>query len=65
MRYLMGIDEGTTGCKACLFDEYGKLVSTASREYVSYYPHPGWVEQDIEEITECVFASCKEAINKS
>ena len=65
MRYLMGIDEGTTGCKACLFDENGLLVNSASREYPSYYPKPGWVEQDIEQIKECVFASCKEAIEKS
>ena len=50
MKYLMGVDEGTTGCKACLFDETGNLVSSASREYPSYYPQPGWVEQDIEEI---------------
>lgn len=65
MRYLIGIDEGTTGCKACLFDENGTLIASASREYPSYYPQPGWVEQDIEEIKECVFASCKEAIEKS
>lgn len=65
MRYLMGIDEGTSGCKACLFDEHGKMVSTASREYASYYPLPGWVEQDIGEIAESVFAACKEAIEKS
>ncbi len=65
MNFLMGIDEGTTGCKACLFNEEGKLISSASREYPSYYPHPGWVEQNIEEIKNCVFASCKEAIEKS
>ncbi|MGI6627846.1 MAG: FGGY-family carbohydrate kinase [Bacillota bacterium] len=65
MKYLMGIDEGTTGCKACLFDESGKLVATTSREYPSYYPHPGWVEQDIEQIKDSVFAACKEAIEVS
>lgn len=61
----MGIDEGTTGCKACLFSESGDLIASASREYPSYYPHPGWVEQDIEEIKDCVFAACKEAIEIS
>ena len=64
-RYLMGIDEGTTGCKACLFDETGTPVSIASREYPCYYPHPGWVEQDIGEIRNCVFGACKEAIVRS
>lgn len=62
MKYIMGVDEGTTGCKAALFDETGKLVSIASREYPSYYPHPGWVEQDIEEIKTAVFDSIRETI---
>ena len=65
MKYLMGIDEGTTGCKACLFTQDGQMVASASREYPSYYPQPGWVEQDIEEIKEAVFSSCREAIRKS
>ncbi len=63
--YLMGIDEGTTGCKACLFTEKGELVASSAREYPSYYPHPGWVEQKIEEIRDCVFSACKETIEKS
>jgi xylulokinase len=65
VKFLMGIDEGTTGCKACLFDETGELVASASREYPSFYPHPGWVEQDIEQIKGSVFAACKEAIEVS
>jgi xylulokinase len=65
MKYIVGIDEGTTGCKTCIFDEKGNLVSSSSREYPSYYPKPGYVEQDITEIKEMVFESCKEAIKKS
>ena len=65
MKYIMGIDEGTTGCKACIFDEYGKLVSMAYREYQSYYPEQGWVEQDITEISECVFSSSREAVKSA
>ena len=65
MRYLMGVDEGTTGCKACLFDEQGNLISSVAREYKSYYPHPGWVEQDIDEIRTNVFNACKSAIESS
>lgn len=65
MNYLMGIDEGTTGCKACLFTELGELVASSSREYRSYYPKPGWVEQNIEEIRDSVFGVCKETIEKS
>ena len=65
MKYLMGIDEGTTGCKACLFDEFGNLVASSAREYPSYYPHPGWVEQDIDIIKEMVFSACKETVSSS
>ena len=65
MEYLMGIDEGTTGCRACLFNEHGELISSASREYPSYFPHPGWVEQDIDEIRNAVFGACRSAIESS
>lgn len=65
MRYLMGVDEGTTGCKAILFDEKGNQIATTSREYPSYYPYPGWVEQNIDEIKDAVFACIRETIVKS
>ena len=65
MKYLVGIDEGTTSCKTCVFDENGKLIASASREYPSYYPQPGYVEQDLEEIIRGVYDSCREAIRKS
>lgn len=65
MKYLVGIDEGTTGCKVCVFDQNGELISSAAREYPSYYPKPGYVEQDIAEIRGSVFDSCAEAIGKS
>lgn len=47
MKYLMGVDEGTTGCKAILFTDEGTQIASTAREYPSYYPNPGWVEQDI------------------
>jgi len=65
MKYLVGIDEGTMGCKTCVFDENGNMLSSAAREYNSYFPKPGYVEQDIEEIKNNIFASCKEAIVKA
>ena len=47
---LLGLDVGTTGCKAVLFDEDGTLLASASREYAVDLPHPGWAEQDIERV---------------
>ncbi|MBQ8533646.1 MAG: carbohydrate kinase [Clostridia bacterium] len=65
MKYLLGIDEGTTGCKAILFNDTGKRIASTSTEYPSYYPNPGWVEQDIEEIKNAVFSCIRETIIKS
>jgi len=64
-KYLVGIDEGTTGCKTCIFTFDGELVGTDYREYPCYYPGPGMVEQKSEDITPALFASCKSAIEKS
>lgn len=61
-RYLLGIDEGTTGCRACIFDFDGNLVSSDYREYPCYYPRPGWVEQIPQDITPALYASVKAAI---
>ena len=65
MKYLMGVDEGTTGCKATIFDERGNKISSCSKEYRSYYPNPGWVEQDIDEIKDAVFECIRLSINKA
>ena len=65
MKYLMGVDEGTTGCKAVIFSEEGRQISAASREYPSYYPNPGWVEYDINEIRDAVFSCIREALADS
>lgn len=47
--YLLGVDLGTTGTKAAIFDNNGKLIAKAYEETKLYYPKPGWVEQDPED----------------
>lgn len=64
-KYLLGVDEGTTGCKVILFSEDGRQIADSSKEYPSYYPQPGWVEQDIDEIKEAVFECIRKTIAKS
>lgn len=44
--YVLGIDAGTEAIKAGIFDEEGHLVASAARGYTTYFPHPGWAEQD-------------------
>lgn len=57
-RFVMGIDAGTTGVRALLFDEAGLAVATAYREITSRYPRPQWMEQDPSE----VWASTREVM---
>jgi len=45
-KYLMGIDIGSSGSKVTLLDIEGKSIISISREYHTYYPKPGWAEQD-------------------
>ena len=65
MKNYMGIDIGTTGGRACIFDENGNLVGKAYCEYPSHYPQPTWVEQYAEEILPVLFQVCNDAIKSS
>lgn len=46
----VGIDAGTTGSKVALFDASGNELGSGYFEYPCLYPHPGWVEQDVEDV---------------
>lgn len=49
MRYLLGVDLGTSGTKTVLFDEAGRAVANYTAEYPMHQPHNGWAEQDPED----------------
>jgi glycerol kinase len=59
---LLGIDEGTTGVKAALFDERLQQVREARRDKTSRHPQPGWVEQDGEEVLAAVVEAVAELL---
>ena len=59
---LLGIDEGTTGVKAALFDQRLKPVAEARRDKVNRHPEEGWVEQDGNEVLEVVTESIAELL---
>ncbi|MFC1848747.1 glycerol kinase GlpK [candidate division CSSED10-310 bacterium] len=63
-KYIMAIDQGTTGSRAILFSRQGQVVSTAYQEFKQYYPQPGWVEHDPEEIWQSVVMVIEEACRK-
>jgi len=50
MQYVLALDQGTTSSRAILFDRRGRPVATAQQELHQYYPQPGWVEHDPNEI---------------
>ncbi|MDG1332928.1 MAG: glycerol kinase GlpK [Crocinitomicaceae bacterium] len=50
MRYILALDQGTTSSRAILFDETGQIKGVEQQEYTQYFPHPGWVEHDPNEI---------------
>ena len=49
-KYVMAFDAGTTSNRCILFDQAGKIVSMAQKEFTQFFPKPGWVEHDAEEI---------------
>ena len=61
-RLLLGIDEGTTGVKAALFDQRLQPVAEARRDKVNRHPEEGWVEQDAEEVIAAVTEAVAELL---
>lgn len=49
-QYMLAIDQGTTSSRAILFNKEGELVHTAQKEFQQYFPKPGWVEHNANEI---------------
>ena len=62
-KYLLGIDIGTSSCKAALFDRNGKIVGQITKDYSVFYPHPGWAEQNPEDWWEAVCAAVRTLIS--
>ena len=61
-KYVMALDAGTTSNRCILFNEKGAMVSVAQKEFTQYFPKPGWVEHDAEEIWSTQLAVAKEAM---
>jgi glycerol kinase len=64
MKYILAIDQGTTGSRAIVYDKQGKKVASAYREFPQYFPRPGWVEHDPEEIWQSVYSTIRQVLTK-
>ncbi|MBK8051157.1 MAG: hypothetical protein IPK16_31080 [Anaerolineales bacterium] len=58
---LIGLDIGTTGCKATLFSQDGAILGQSTREYAIQTPFPGWAEQDAEQVWALAWTCLREA----
>ncbi|HGJ66607.1 TPA: hypothetical protein ENS27_14680 [bacterium] len=61
---LLGLDIGTTGCKAIVFNVEGKPLAHSYREYGEMYPRPGWAEVDPNKVWKCVSEVISEVAHK-
>lgn len=56
--YIMALDAGTTSSRCILFNKKGEICSLAQKEFTQYFPKPGWVEHDANEIWSTQLGSC-------
>lgn len=63
-KYVMALDAGTTSNRCILFNQKGEICSVAQRTFTQYFPKPGWVEHDADEIWASQLGVAVEALNK-
>jgi glycerol kinase len=64
-RYLLALDEGTTSARAIIYDEEAHVKAVGQREFNQYYPAPGWVEHDPEEIWKAQLGAIRDALGEA
>ena len=62
-KYVMALDAGTTSNRCILFNEQGEICSMAQKEFRQFFPNPGWVEHDANEIWSTMLGVAVEAMN--
>lgn len=65
LKYILALDQGTSSSKAFVFDQRGNILASAQKEFTQYFPSPGLVEHDPEEIWSSQFSASHEAIAKA
>jgi len=64
-KYVLSLDQGTTSSRAILFNHDGHIVETAQRAFEQFFPKPGWVEHDADEIWTSILACITDVLRKA
>lgn len=64
-QYILALDQGTTSSRAILFNKEGEIVHSAHKEFPQYFPKPGWVEQNANEIWGSILAVIATCLSES
>ncbi|WP_080843691.1 glycerol kinase GlpK [Cytobacillus gottheilii] len=64
-KYILALDQGTTSSRAILFNKKGEIVGTAQQEFEQFFPKPGWVEHDANEIWTSILACIASVLRKA
>lgn len=64
-KYILSLDQGTTSSRAILFNKNGEIVHTAQKEFTQYFPKPGWVEHNANEIWGSILSVIASVLSES
>lgn len=64
-KYILSLDQGTTSSRAILFNHKGEIVETGQKEFEQFFPKPGWVEHNANEIWTSMLACISDVLRKS
>jgi len=64
-KYILALDQGTTSSRAILFNHEGEIVAQSQQEFEQFFEHPGWVEQDANEIWTSILACIAGVLRKA
>jgi glycerol kinase len=65
MKYVLALDQGTTSSRAIVFDRAGSIRGIGQQEFRQFYPQPGWVEHDADEIWQSQLTVARQALRNA
>lgn len=64
MKYILSIDQGTTGSRAVVYNKYGRVITSSYQEFPQHFPRPGWVEHNPKDLWSSVNDSIQTVLKK-